>query len=149
MSFSETPIGMLAGAVFTLLLAGYTYIAPPAGVWKGFLWVLLAALWLFNLRPLRKALQQSDRRNRELERLRHLAGTLLAGSDMDGLVQEVAQAAGVNLKEVVSRRDRGEAVAAMSKGAPLIVAGFRADVGQTPTPPGTRTTDNAIHDRRG
>src|SRR6186713_1608993 len=42
--------------VFTLLLAGYTYIAPPAGVWKGFLWVLLAALWLFNLRPLRKAL---------------------------------------------------------------------------------------------
>ncbi|HET9466443.1 MAG TPA: GAF domain-containing sensor histidine kinase [Gemmatimonadales bacterium] len=42
---------------------------------------------------LRKALQQADRRNRELERLRHLAGTLLAGSDMDGLVQEVAQAA--------------------------------------------------------
>jgi acyl-CoA dehydrogenase len=42
--------------VFTLLLAGYTWVAPPAGVWKGFLWVLLAALWLFNLRPLRKAL---------------------------------------------------------------------------------------------
>ena len=46
-------------AVFTLLLAGYTYIAPPAGVWKGFLWVLLAALWLFNLRPLRKALDHA------------------------------------------------------------------------------------------
>jgi acyl-CoA dehydrogenase len=42
--------------VFTLLLAGYTYIAPPAGLWKGMLWVVLAALWLFNLRPLRKAL---------------------------------------------------------------------------------------------
>jgi acyl-CoA dehydrogenase len=42
--------------VFTLLLAGYTAVAPPAGVWKGFLWVLLAALWLFNIRPLRKAL---------------------------------------------------------------------------------------------
>lgn len=41
--------------VFTLLLAGYTVIAPPAGVWKGFLWVMLAALWLFNVRPLRKA----------------------------------------------------------------------------------------------
>jgi len=42
--------------VFTLLLATYTYFAPPAGIWKGLLWVLLAALWLFNLRPLRKAL---------------------------------------------------------------------------------------------
>ncbi len=42
---------------------------------------------------LRRALQQSDRRNRELERLRHLAGTLLAGADIDGLVKEVAQSA--------------------------------------------------------
>ena len=42
---------------------------------------------------LRKALEQSDRRNRELERLRHLAGTLLAGTDLDGLVKEVAQTA--------------------------------------------------------
>jgi acyl-CoA dehydrogenase len=45
--------------VFTLLLAAYTWgpwDAPPSGVWQGFLWVLLAALWLFNLRPLRKAL---------------------------------------------------------------------------------------------
>ncbi|HEX5962463.1 MAG TPA: GAF domain-containing sensor histidine kinase, partial [Gemmatimonadales bacterium] len=43
---------------------------------------------------LRKALSQSDRRNRELERLRHLAGTLLAGTDLNGLVKEVAQSAG-------------------------------------------------------
>ena len=42
---------------------------------------------------LRTALAQSDRRNRELDRLRHLAGTLLAGADMDSLVREVAQAA--------------------------------------------------------
>ena len=42
---------------------------------------------------LRKALQQADRRNRELERLRHLAGTLLAGADLDSLVKEVAQTA--------------------------------------------------------
>jgi signal transduction histidine kinase len=42
---------------------------------------------------LRTALVQADRRNRELERLRHLASTLLAGADMDGLVQEVAKAA--------------------------------------------------------
>ena len=42
---------------------------------------------------LRKALQQADRRNRELERLRHLAGTMLAGADLDGLAKEVAQTA--------------------------------------------------------
>jgi signal transduction histidine kinase len=42
---------------------------------------------------LRGALTRADRRNRELERLRHLAGTLLAGADLDGLVREVAQAA--------------------------------------------------------
>jgi signal transduction histidine kinase len=42
---------------------------------------------------LRQALQQADRRNRELERLRHLAGTLLAGAELDSLVKEVAQSA--------------------------------------------------------
>ena len=42
---------------------------------------------------LRTALTRADRRNRELDRLRHLAGTLLAGADLDGLVKEVAQAA--------------------------------------------------------
>jgi acyl-CoA dehydrogenase len=46
-------------ATFTLLLAAYTLLGSagmPAGIWKGFLWLLLAALWLLNLRPLRKAL---------------------------------------------------------------------------------------------
>jgi acyl-CoA dehydrogenase len=45
--------------VFTLLLAAYTlgpWHAPPSGVWKGFLWLMLAALWLLNVRPLRKLL---------------------------------------------------------------------------------------------
>jgi len=42
---------------------------------------------------LRATLARADRRNRELDRLRHLAGTLLAGADLDGLVQEVAHAA--------------------------------------------------------
>src|SRR5580692_531227 len=46
-------------ATFTVLLAAYTWLgvsSEPAGVWKGFLWLMLAALWLLNLRPLRKAL---------------------------------------------------------------------------------------------
>jgi acyl-CoA dehydrogenase len=46
-------------ATFTVLLAAYTVLgasSAPAGVWKGLLWVLLATLWLLNVRPLRKAL---------------------------------------------------------------------------------------------
>jgi signal transduction histidine kinase len=42
---------------------------------------------------LRTALARADRRNRELERLRHLAGTLLGGTELEGLVKEVAQSA--------------------------------------------------------
>jgi acyl-CoA dehydrogenase len=53
-------LSLLAFTVtFTVLLAAYTVLganSAPAGVWKGLLWVLLAALWLLNLRPLRKAL---------------------------------------------------------------------------------------------
>src|SRR4029077_9081007 len=44
---------------FTVLLAAYTLWgghSAPAGVWKGFLWLLLVSLWLLNVRPLRKAL---------------------------------------------------------------------------------------------
>jgi len=46
-------------ATFTVLLVAYTVLgaqSAPAGVWKGFLWVLLAACWLLNIRPLRKAI---------------------------------------------------------------------------------------------
>jgi acyl-CoA dehydrogenase len=56
MAYKRLPL-IAFTVVFTLLLAAYTWgpwNAPPSGVWKGFLWVLLAALWLFNLRPLRK-----------------------------------------------------------------------------------------------
>ncbi|MBS0580271.1 MAG: acyl-CoA dehydrogenase [Proteobacteria bacterium] len=43
---------------FTVLLGVYTYFGAsgaPAGLWKGFLWLLLAGLWLLNVRPLRVA----------------------------------------------------------------------------------------------
>jgi acyl-CoA dehydrogenase len=46
-------------ATFTILLAAYTMLGPasaPTGVWKGFLWLMLAFLWLLNVRPLRKVL---------------------------------------------------------------------------------------------
>ncbi len=44
---------------FTVLLAAYTIFGEsgaPAGVWRGFLGLMLASLWLLNIRPLRKAL---------------------------------------------------------------------------------------------
>ncbi|MGH8266090.1 MAG: acyl-CoA dehydrogenase [Steroidobacteraceae bacterium] len=44
---------------FTVLLTAYTVlgaVSAPAGIWKGFLWALLAALWLLNVRTLRKSL---------------------------------------------------------------------------------------------
>jgi acyl-CoA dehydrogenase len=50
-------LSLLAFTVtFTVLLALYTTAGAPAGLWKGLLWVLLAGLWLLNVRPLRKAL---------------------------------------------------------------------------------------------
>jgi acyl-CoA dehydrogenase len=53
-------LSLLAFSVtFTVLLTAYTLLgasSAPAGVWKGLLWLLLAALWLLNVRPLRKAL---------------------------------------------------------------------------------------------
>src|SRR3954469_6410705 len=46
-------------ATFTVLLVAYTSLgerSTPAGIWMGFLWLLLASLWLLNVRPLRKAI---------------------------------------------------------------------------------------------
>src|SRR6201992_470132 len=46
-------------ATFTVLLIAYTSLGDrsvPAGIWMGFLWLLLASLWLLNRRPLRKAI---------------------------------------------------------------------------------------------
>jgi len=42
--------------VFTVLLVAYYWFGDPAGLWKGLLLLMLALMWLFNLRPLRKAL---------------------------------------------------------------------------------------------
>ena len=39
----------------------------------------------------------------------------------------VAQAAGADLAAIVARRDRGEAVAVMTKGAPLVLAGLQRE----------------------
>ncbi len=41
---------------FTVLLGAYTVVGHPTGIWKGVLWLLLAALWLLNVLPLRRAL---------------------------------------------------------------------------------------------
>jgi len=41
---------------FTALLAAYLLLGSPSGIWQGLLWLILAVLWLLNLRPLRKAL---------------------------------------------------------------------------------------------
>lgn len=43
-------------AVFLVLLLAYQQFGAPAGLWKGFLWVMFAGLALLNLRPIRKAL---------------------------------------------------------------------------------------------
>jgi acyl-CoA dehydrogenase len=50
-------LSLLAFSVtFTVLLAAYTTLGAPAGLWKGFLGLLVAGIWLLNVRPLRKAL---------------------------------------------------------------------------------------------
>ena len=41
---------------FTVLLAAYSCSASRPDIWQGMLWLLLALLWLLNLRPLRIAL---------------------------------------------------------------------------------------------
>ena len=43
-------------ATFTLLLLAYTELGHPAGVWQTLLWLMLAALWLLNIKPLRRRL---------------------------------------------------------------------------------------------
>src|SRR5580700_7600765 len=52
-------LSLLAFTVtFTVLLAAYTLLVQPTvptGIWQGFLWLLLTAMWLLNVRPLRKA----------------------------------------------------------------------------------------------
>jgi acyl-CoA dehydrogenase len=40
----------------TILLGLYSYFAPPAPAWKAVLWIIIALLWLLNVKPLRRAL---------------------------------------------------------------------------------------------
>ncbi len=73
--------------------------------WTGALLALIASVLAFvalrrgeslaaqHSETLRRALEASAARNRELERLRHLAATLLSGRDVVELQQEVARAA--------------------------------------------------------
>jgi acyl-CoA dehydrogenase len=47
---------LVFSVTFTVLFAAYTLLGAPAGVWKGFLGLLVAGVWLLNVRALRKAL---------------------------------------------------------------------------------------------
>ena len=55
LAYKRLPL-LVFSLVFTVLLAAYLWFGAPAGLWKGLLLLLLALMWLFNLRPLRKAL---------------------------------------------------------------------------------------------
>jgi acyl-CoA dehydrogenase len=55
LAYQRLPL-MVFTLVFTALLAAYLWTGDPSGVWKGLLLLLLALMWLLNLRPLRKAL---------------------------------------------------------------------------------------------
>jgi acyl-CoA dehydrogenase len=55
LAYRQLPL-LIYTLTFTVLLAGYMLLGKPAGLWQGALWLLLALLWLLNLRPLRKAL---------------------------------------------------------------------------------------------
>src|SRR5689334_10456219 len=60
-AYAVTQIGGVITLLFiaAVLFVAYTVLgaqSAPAGVWKGLLWVMLAFLWLLNIRPLRKAL---------------------------------------------------------------------------------------------
>jgi acyl-CoA dehydrogenase len=55
LAYKRLPL-LVFSIVFTVLLAAYSFFGEPAGLWKGLLLLMLAVMWLFNLRPLRKAL---------------------------------------------------------------------------------------------
>ncbi|MET0280862.1 MAG: acyl-CoA dehydrogenase family protein, partial [Steroidobacteraceae bacterium] len=55
LAYKRLPL-LAFSVVFTVLFIIYTVFGEPAGVWKGLLLLMLVVLWLFNLRPLRRAL---------------------------------------------------------------------------------------------
>ncbi len=74
-------------SVFGLLLAVATTVLAWAGLHRG------SVLAQRQARTLRHALAASAARNRELERLRRLAASLLAGRSLEEILNEVTQAA--------------------------------------------------------
>ncbi len=55
LAYKRLPL-LAFSVVFSVLLAAYLYWGNPSGLWKGLLLLMLVGMWLFNLRPLRKAL---------------------------------------------------------------------------------------------
>lgn len=55
LAYKRLPLLAFSG-VFTALFVAYTVFGDPTGLWKGMLLLMLVVMWLFNIRPLRKAL---------------------------------------------------------------------------------------------
>jgi acyl-CoA dehydrogenase len=55
LAYKRLPL-LVFSIVFTVLFAVYSMFGDPAGLWKGLLLLMLIVMWLFNVRPLRKAL---------------------------------------------------------------------------------------------
>jgi acyl-CoA dehydrogenase len=69
-------LSLLAFSVtFTVLFAAYTVLGAPAGLWKGFLGLLVLGIWLLNVRPLRKALITRPFMRAYLRRLPSMSST--------------------------------------------------------------------------
>ncbi|MGC4027346.1 MAG: acyl-CoA dehydrogenase [Steroidobacteraceae bacterium] len=55
LAYQRLPL-LAFSVVFTVLFGVYSWFGNPAGLWKGLLLLMLVMMWLFNIRPLRKAL---------------------------------------------------------------------------------------------
>ena len=55
LAYKRLPL-LAFSVVFTVLFIVYSWFGDPSGLWKGLLLLMLAMMWLFNIRPLRKAL---------------------------------------------------------------------------------------------
>jgi acyl-CoA dehydrogenase len=55
LAYKRLPL-LAFSVVFTLLFVAYSWFDEPSGLWKGLLLLMLLLMWLFNIRPLRKAL---------------------------------------------------------------------------------------------
>ncbi len=55
LAYKRLPL-LAFSVVFTVLFVVYSWFGDPSGLWKGLLLLMLVLMWLFNIRPLRKAL---------------------------------------------------------------------------------------------